>query len=77
MTSTQVIIAKMRAIKPIIKKQLRCSLCKRYFDKTENVTCHITRNAKCSRERANIEDLTRQRPGPIAFVADSEMIGDL
>ena len=49
---------------------------KRYFDKIEKVTCHITRNAKCSREGANIEDLTKQRPGPITVVAESEMIED-
>ena len=67
----------MRPPKPVIKKPFRCSFCKRYFDKIENVTCHITRNAKCSREGANIEDLTKQRPGPIAVVAESEIIEDL
>ena len=66
------LMAKMRSPKPVIKKQFRCSLCKRYFDKIENVTCHIIRNVKCSSEGASIEDLT-QRSGSIAVVAESEL----
>ena len=55
------------------KKPFRCSLCKSYFDKIENVTCHIIRNVKCSSEGASIEDLTTQRSGSIAVVAESEL----
>ena len=70
-------MAKMRAAQTAIKKPFRCSSCKRYFDKIENVTCHITRNAICSREGASVEDLRNQRPGLIAVVAESEVKEDL
>ena len=69
-------MAKMRAA-PLVKRSFRCSLCKRCFDKIENVTCHVTRNAKSSNSGASIEDVRKQRPDPLSVVAKSELKPDL
>ena len=69
-------VKKMRAHKLVKKRPFRCSLCKRFFDKIENVTCHVTRNAKCSRGGAGIQ-VRKQLPGPVPDVVKSEEKADL
>ena len=69
-------MAKMRAA-TLVKRSFRCSLCKRCFDKIENVTCHVTRNGKSSNSGASIEDVRKQHPDPLSVVAKSGLKPDL